>query len=496
MIKYLTTFNDETEYNEFLSSLDCPYINVSYISQTGENKYYKESSALQLQPFTIHVDELPDGQTMTFSFRGPQRSITDETLWQTRTYIRYKKNNDDWKTINYDLSFWRDLNFDEISMQEGDTVQIINKMNAIDDLFYNFYDNGGYGAKLTISGNVMSLIGGDDYVYWPANKVPFPSEFNKDWTNVYEGVMYPRFNHWRDVFTDAGDLWLPTKNLCPNIFKEMFYDCHNLEVAPDVNAKYLPYHACDNMFYGCSSLHEMPNVLAETVERGSMYRMFALCTTMNTVTDLHIKHIVGNNGDGALGETFMGCYAITSCPDWDASIDIVLPENCYYGEDHFSDGGGYAWLMSGMFMGCVSLQTCDWKITLESSWHNGDSSVWQYMFGGLWDDGLQIFRKCNALTTLPILEFKKLNWPDLPIKYPSAICGENGSEKDQNLITSCTVLGVDTQITNDSTMYGFAPTGTFYLSSTSQYLPGGEYENDYPCGLGDWTKAVYVDPNA
>ena len=66
MIKYLTTFNDETEYNEFLSSLACPYINVSYISQTGENKYYKESSALQLQPFTIHVDELPDNREINY----------------------------------------------------------------------------------------------------------------------------------------------------------------------------------------------------------------------------------------------------------------------------------------------------------------------------------------------------------------------------------------------------------------------------------------------
>ena len=490
MLKYLTTFDNEAQYEEFLNGNSVPYINVSYISQTGENKYYKESSAFQLQPFTIHVDELPDNREINYRIL-----IGDhEDNGSTPTYYRYKKNNDEWKTVTYDYN--SGFNIDaEFTLKEGDTVQIINKGNFGGVQPFIWTDTTG--LKCTVSGNIMSLIWGDDYVYAPANKLPFPN-FNKGaWGgNYYEGTQYVYFDFTNDFIVDAGDLWLPTKNLCPNIFKNMFNNCYKLEVAPDVNAKYLPYHACDSMFYGCSSLHEMSNVLAETVERGSMYRMFALCTTMNTVTDLHIKHIVGNNGDGALTETFMRCSGITSCPDWDASIDIVLPENCYYGEDHFSDGGGYAWLMSGMFAGCSSLQSCDWKITLESQWHNGDSSVWFGMFGGVWDDGLQIFIKCNALTSIPILEFKKLNWPDQPIKYPAQICGENGSEKDQNLITSCTVLGVDTQITNDSTMYGFASTGTFYLSSTSQYLPGGAYENDYPCGLSGWTKAEYVDLNA
>ena len=491
MLDYLTTFDTEAQYEEFLNGNLVPYINVSYISQTGENKYYKESSALQLQPFTIHVDELPDNREINYRILVGDHNDNGSTP----TYYRYKKNNDEWKTVYYDYNYPYLYFNAEFTLKEGDTVQIINKSNfgGVEP----FLDVDTSGLKCTVSGNIMSLVWGDDYVYAPANKIPFPNFNTGAWGgNYYEGTQYVYFQFQGNFIVDAGDLWLPTKNLCPNIFKNMFYNCTQLEVAPDVNAKYLPYKACEDMFYNCSSLQDMPNVLAETVERHAMHEMFAMCTTMNTVTDLHIKHIVANNGDGALSETFMGCYSITTCPNWDADLDLVMPENYYYGEpENMTNGFGYAWLMRGMFQGCSSLQSCNWKITLESQWHNGDSSVWFGMFGGIWDDGLQDFRKCNALTSIPILEFKKLNWPDLSVKYPSSICGENGAEKDQNLITSCTVLGVDTEITNDSTMYGFDSTGTFYLSSTSQYLPGGAYENDYPCGLSGWTKAAYVDPN-
>ena len=55
MAKYLTQFNTETEYNEFLNSPECGYVNVSYIHETDENKYYKDTYVQQFKPFTIEI---------------------------------------------------------------------------------------------------------------------------------------------------------------------------------------------------------------------------------------------------------------------------------------------------------------------------------------------------------------------------------------------------------------------------------------------------------
>ena len=61
MNKYFTTFKDIDTYNSFLASAERPNINVSYITDSDEVKYFKEH--VSQTPFTLEIVSLPEGMT-------------------------------------------------------------------------------------------------------------------------------------------------------------------------------------------------------------------------------------------------------------------------------------------------------------------------------------------------------------------------------------------------------------------------------------------------
>ena len=244
MIRYLTTFQTEAAYNTFLASNDCPYINVSHIVAIDENRYYKESSVLQNTPFTITLlskEEWADNPHVTFYVN----KTNGDTI---PTYCKYKINNGPWKTYNYNLTPDNEyIDLPDSTLQVGDSIQIINKSNICNRFFV--YQDNGYTFK--ISGNIMSTVWGDDYVYAPANKVPYPGTTHSDYRhNGYEILHFSSIIAG-NILTDAGDLWLPTKNLGIYIFDSMFDGCSSLTDAPDINAKYLPKEEYDVMISAC-----------------------------------------------------------------------------------------------------------------------------------------------------------------------------------------------------------------------------------------------------
>ena len=60
MEKFLTNFYSESSYDSFIHSAECPYVNVSYISETGEVKYYDVTTDDINQPFEVYkiTDEI------------------------------------------------------------------------------------------------------------------------------------------------------------------------------------------------------------------------------------------------------------------------------------------------------------------------------------------------------------------------------------------------------------------------------------------------------
>ena len=455
MIKYLTTFQTEAAYNTFLASNDCPYINVSHIVAIDENRYYKESSVLQNTPFTITLlqkEEWVDNPHVTFNVNRTNGATIP-------TYCKYKINNGPWKTYNYNLTPDNQyIDLPDSTLQVGDSIQIINKSNICHAFFVY---QGGYTFK--ISGNIMSTVWGDDYVYAPANKVPYPgTTHSDDRHNGYEILHFSSIIS-DNTLTDAGDLWLPTKNLGIYIFDTMFEGCSSLTDVPDINAKYLPKGACKNMFKSCSSLTTMPTILAETLEEEAIDYMFDGCSSLVTTTQLHIKKIIG----GGINWIFNNCTSLVTAPVWNEDIEVV--DMTY----------NYNWF-DFTFAGCSSLE---------------DVSTWNLRFNSISAynniTGHCMYAGCTSLTNSPYwaLTYESSDEVSLETMY------EDPWGQGYPPVATIYLLMTKGKINGSSHWESLQSGGTVYVQSGSEYLSGGSLEGQTPCNLQGWTVAEYVPAN-
>ena len=472
MIKYLTTWLTEADYNAFLASNECPYINVSHITATNENKYYKESSVLQNKPFTVHIDHL-EGGALQFNFRTAEvkSGVT------VPTYVRYKINNGEWKTFYYNEAggVYVKENGNSVTLQQGDTLQIINKSNHFDSLFIWTETDADFNTlECTVSGNVMSLVWGDDFVYAPANKVPYPGVMTWPYSN--DELRLGNFIESKRI-TDASNLWLPTRNLGKNIFNGMFSEYTILTAPPAINAKHLSYGACEGMFYGCTSLQTMPTILTETAEARAFKDMFNGCSALSTTTELHVKRIVpyiSNPYDsyGLQTDTFQGmfynCTSLTTAPTWNQPSIIV---------EKIEGFEAPAYTFNSMFYGCSSL--------VDASTIKLNLNAWVYT-RDQWCGNM--FAWCSSIEKSPVFGLVADGGSNTAIKLDS-----NTYEDCSNTLdTIYSSYSGELTVQNDQQLNNVAASGTVYVPADSEYLPGGSRENEKPFNLNDWTVSAIV----
>ena len=455
MQNYITKFNTEAEYEAFLNSNACPYINVSYIQETDENKYYKEEDELMMQPFTLHIDQLPDNQEVNFCF---ETGYTTEK--EVVSKLKWKLNNNDWQSRDITLS--APLQETGIMLHEGDTIQVIFKTSFFSGMFYWRDLYGTHDLRYSVSGNIMSLLWGDDYVYAPANKIPFEGLKDRGETTVKSFKFNNMFTGGgTNGVVDASDLWLPTKNLTENIFQYMFIDNVYLTAAPDIKAKYLPKNACNNMFQNCTSLTDMPNILAEEITDGAINGMFEGCSSLVNTTQLHIKKI-NIITEQSLQNVFKDCTSLTSVPIWNENVNII-------GD----------WIGTNMFYGCSSLVSAEnFNIRLY-----GENVSYYFAY---W------FNNCQSIEKGPKLGLVTASNNEVYLNR--GIFGTDGSIVDTMYYLNA--LGAITCSDGDVFSNYVAANGTVYVSAGSEYLSGGSLYGQLPLGLGSgWTVAEYVEPN-
>lgn len=456
MTQYITKFNTEAEYEAFLNSNACPYINVSYIQETDENKYYKEEDELMMQPFTLHIDRLSNGESVPLCF-FVQRAPSSAGV---QSYCRYKINNNDWQTFTFEVNEEPWKGDDNIRLYEGDTVQIKCKVNQFNALFVY---REMYDLQCSISGNAMSLFWGDDYVYAPADKLPLPQIPYDGMGSKIDHIIFQNklIADEENRLLDASDLWLPTKNLPEGIFQYMFQNCVSLTAAPDIKAKYLPKNACNNMFQNCTSLTDMPNILAEEITDGAINGMFEGCTSLVNTTQLHIKKI-NIITEQSLQNVFKDCTSLTSVPIWNENVNII-------GD----------WIGTNMFYGCSSLVSAEnFNIRLY-----GENVSYYFAY---W------FNNCQSIEKGPKLGLVTASNNEVYLNR--GIFGTDGSIVDTMYYLNA--LGAITCSDGDVFSNYVAANGTVYVSAGSEYLSGGSLYGQLPLGLGSgWTVAEYVEPS-
>lgn len=299
----LTKFNTIAEYNDFLNSNDCPYVNTSYIVETDEVKYFKDDlheNTYFNMPFTIEI--LSIGQD------EPNCKFFIDT---NSEYLRYKINNGEWTVFNTADVY---LQIDNIVV--GDKIQVISKTKRTNDsepalgeldIWRTDSWDDKIGGDIKIYGNVMSVIVGDGYLSdLDIKDLDLPTTDAGYFTNFIDK------GRAKDILVDADNLWLPYRDLPEYAYKSMFKDYTRLEKAPTVNANGLAANACKEMFMGCGSLTGSVILKYNYLEPSAFEAAYWGSGVTSAEIDLAKFDTTANNPAMAFYQCFAACQSLAT----------------------------------------------------------------------------------------------------------------------------------------------------------------------------------------
>ena len=235
--------------------------------------------------------EALEGGTFSFSKNGLNYSLDNGTSWNT---LGANTN---------------------ITVSNGDKVMFKGEYTNTTTSIGQFK----MASKFNISGNIMSLLFGDNFVD-KTDLTGYGSAFER----LFEGTSV----------VDASKLVLPATILSKGCYGRMFRECTSLTTAPELPATTLAEECYYWMFRECTSLTAAPELPATTLTHNCYYNMFYSCTSLTTAPELPATTLAENCYD----HMFTSCTSLTAAPELPAT---TLAQECY----------------SGMFQRCFSLTT-------------------------------------------------------------------------------------------------------------------------------------------
>ena len=249
---------------------------------------------------------------------------------------------------------------------------------------YNASVNINSSTDIDASGNIMSLLYGDDY----NGKTSFPEESSytlfelfKNNTHLInaENLVLPATTLTDDCYENMFDGCtslttapeLPATTLAESCYSGMFQGCTSLTTAHKLPATTLADYCYSFMFSGCASLTTTPELLATTLAYSCCSNMFQDCTSLTTAHKLSATTLAND----CYNSMFFGCTALTTAPELPAT---TLAETCY----------------SFMFSSCTSLNNITMLATDISAPSCLDNWVFEVAPTGT-------FTKAAEMTTLP-----------------------------------------------------------------------------------------------
>lgn len=233
MGKYIKLFNSHSDYENFTESEDFILPNVSLCNRQNDVHYTPK-------PYDYSQDYL------TFEI------VSDGTLiWKPIESLGTSG-----KPIAYSIDGgenWININ--------GSSTPFLNAVSGQKILFKgsnsSYYDTRSGDstsfkfsgtASFDISGNIMSMIGGDNF------------ENIYSFSNVYN---FTKFFSACNVI-DAKNLVLPATTLTGNCYSSMFQGCTTLTTAPELPATTLASNCYSYMFQNCSNLNYIKALFTTT----------------------------------------------------------------------------------------------------------------------------------------------------------------------------------------------------------------------------------------
>ncbi len=262
---------------------------------SGIDKLYGISRTDYFKNDYLTFTALEDGQ---FTFKLPA-TITATQI----TSVSYRINKGNWiETINDNTL--KTITVDNV--KSGDKVEwkgTGTTYSTANDKYCNFAST----CKFDVSGNIMSLLYGDNFA--EQNEISATFVFNRLFNNCAKLI-------------NAQNLSMPAMTLTNYCYQAMFLSCTGLVTAPELPATTLATACYMGMFNGCSSLIEQPELPATKMELYCYNCMFQNCSSLYKVHKLPQSELVEGCWAGMFFGTGLKTYfdldytiPVTSCFD-------------------------------------------------------------------------------------------------------------------------------------------------------------------------------------
>ena len=244
-LNYIGTYATTQDYN---SDTKKDYPNISFVQGTDEVKWTSRNSTSVMLTF-----EAVSAGTLTIT-------ASDASVAKT---ISYSTDNG---------ATWTSLTTSTTAQQLGGTLGVGDKIlvkgtNTAYGTSSNYNSFGGT-ANIRVYGNIMSLIGGDNF---------------ENLTTLSTSHTFYRLFNYATNLVDAKNLILPATTLSNSCYENMFIGCTSLTTAPTtLPATTLTESCYYSMFYGCTGLTTAPALPATTLASYCYTHMFNGCSSLTT----------------------------------------------------------------------------------------------------------------------------------------------------------------------------------------------------------------------
>lgn len=222
-MKYLTRFDLEQDYLDYIDGGDAFLPNVSTIEETSEVKYVPEPPPHDYSQDYLTLEILSPG-VINWKLTGP------DSFAKT---IQYSKISGEW------ISIVAASTPTTISVVAGDKIRFKGTNATYGNNLRHVCSFAGSTASFNAVGNIMSLIAGDNF----ENTTTFSE------TCVFENLFSSC------PIVSAKNLILPATTLTEMCYMSMFASSTSLVEAPALPASILISSCYFNMFNGCTNLN-------------------------------------------------------------------------------------------------------------------------------------------------------------------------------------------------------------------------------------------------
>ena len=305
MGEYLKNFELNEQYDAYKETdYSIPY--TTYVTDSNKVHYYTDVENRDYSKEYFTIESLEDG---------------NDIIWKATTTQLLR-------TIEISLDFgktWQSYK----ATTEGVVCTALNRGQFI----WVKGANTHYGQasqwchfeptkQYIVYGNIMSLIGGDNFKNTLSFTVQYPVNrfFNAD-TNIIsaENLVLPattlvkgtyEYMFYNCINLKYAPKELPDATGGDNVYNSMFYNCTNLETTPILKRTVYSGRDCINMFYECRKIKELqlPQEISCTGTQ-TFCRMCYNCRNLEHINNTLNISIRGTTSS-TFEQTFMYCYSL------------------------------------------------------------------------------------------------------------------------------------------------------------------------------------------